>query len=290
MGKILEMPHPLERRAQKIEAALDRQEDAVNRSSRADADWKDATFELAIELAAAKKELRTNQAFGRWCNEHFGDNRLSHQDRAALVRWGEDPEGTRAMLVNETSRSIQRIDARLTRPSKTPTRVNRAEEAAKVIKAETGKWPDRKTLVRVSGISSRNVDNALRTVKAVEAAQGAPTEITYTKAQEYHIEARVKAAVRARLDELEKDFETRVIARNQEEIAKLFPMLQELQEQAKLNEKYYRDLLVKNSIFTKSEGLDILRACHPDNSATDEVRKRAFIAVNAKKSYMQGEG
>ena len=90
------------------------------------------------------------------------------------------------MLVNETSRSIRMIDQRLYNTVKTPARVNRAEEAARVIKAETGKWPDRKTLVRVSGISPRNVDNALRTV---ESHRGCTRllrqEITYTKAQEY---------------------------------------------------------------------------------------------------------
>ena len=77
MGKVIEMPDPLERRAQKIEAALDRQEDANDRSSRADKDWKEATFELAVELTAAKKELRTNRAFGGgammsfWCTPSY---------------------------------------------------------------------------------------------------------------------------------------------------------------------------------------------------------------------------
>ena len=288
MGKVIEMPDPLERRAQKIEAALDRQEDANDRSSRADKDWKEATFELAVELTAAKKELRTNRAFGKWCDDRFGGNRLPIHDRAALVRWGDDPEGTRAMLVNETSRSIRMIDQRLYNTVKTPARVNRAEEAAKVIKAETGKWPDRKTLVRVSGISPRNVDNALRTVKAIEAAQIAPTEITYTKAQEYHIEARIKATVKIRLDELEKEFEARVISKNQEEIAKLFPDLEELQKAAVLNERYYREMVAKEAVLTLQEWHDLVFLAH-NKEVSEERKKRAAQTLITNKLRLTGE-
>ena len=285
MGKVIEMPDSLERRAQKIWDALDRQEDANERSFKADNDWRGATFELAVELAAAKKELRTTNAFGKWCFERFGDNRISHQDRAALVRWGEDPEGTRTMLMATTSRSIQMIDQRLTRASRrSPTRVNKAEEVVRAIKAETGKWPDRKIVSELSGVSERAVDNAMRTVKAVEEARAAPVEITYTKAQEYHLEARLKV-----LDaEREKTFEARVTARNQEDIAKLFPRLQEIQNQAELNEKTYREMIAKIAVLTKAEYVDILFCVHNEHVEADR-RKRAGIALIAKKLQLTGE-
>ena len=188
------------------------------------------------------------------------------------------------MLMATTSRSIQMIDQRLTRASKSPTRVNKAEEVVRAIKAETGKWPDRKIVSELSGISERAVDNAMRTVKAVEEARAAPVEITYTKAQEYHLEARLKV-----LDaEREKTFEARVTARNQEDIAKLFPRLQEIQDQAELNEKTYREMIAKIAVLTKAEYVDILFCVHNEHVEADR-RKRAGIALIAKKLQLTGE-
>ena len=285
VGNVVGMPDPFERRAQRIEAAMARR-------AKGDEEWIEGTLELATELVGARADHGDDdRKFGIWLKGRFGSNQIPHQDRAILIREGKDLGQMRIALEKTDNRSLQRIfttnskDASAKTPPVGGAKTKSVHAAIQTNEALGNKLSQR-DLAEMLGVSTSTVGEATRDLKAAQAAE----TITYTKAQEYHIEARVKAIVKARLDELEKDFETRVIARNQEEIAKLFPMLQELQEQAKLNEKYYRDLLVKNSIFTKSEGLDILRACHPDNSATDEVRKRAFIAVNAKKSYMQGEG
>ena len=169
--------------------------------------------------------------------------------------------------------------------TRSPQRVNKAEEIVKAIRAETGKWPDRKTVSDISGVSPRAVDNAMRTVKAVEEARTVSEVFTYTKAQDHHLEARLKV-----LDaEREKTFNERVAAQNREDIAKLFPKLQTIQDQAALNEKLYRELIAKHAIFTEAECMDIIKACHPDNSATTEVRQRAFIAINAKKLQLTGK-
>ena len=167
-------------------------------------------------------------------------------------------------------------------------RVNKAEEVVRAIKAETGKWPDRKTVSDISGVSPRAVDNAMRTVKAVEEARAAPAEITYTKAQEYHIEARIKAGIRANMLMLEQQFEARVVEKNQEDIAKLFPRLQEIQDQAALTEKTYREMIAKIAVLTKAEYVDILFCVHNEHVEADR-RKRAGIALIAKKLQLTGE-
>ena len=89
--------------------------------------------------------------------------------------------------------------------------------------------------------------------------------------------------------EREKTFEARVIAKNQKEIAELFPRLQEMQDRAALNEKLYREQLQKIAVFKKGEYLDIIKTCHPDNSASAEVRHRAFVVVMAKQLRATGE-
>ena len=283
MGKIIEMPDPLECHAQKIEAALDRQDDARERGAKAAGDWREATFELAVELAEAKKSLRNNtKAFGAWCAKRFGDNRLPHQDRAALVRWGQDPEGTRAMLVNEMSQSIQGIDARVTRSSNShrPPSPKRDQVKAFVhaYKAEHGVNPPYALVEEETGVSNNVVIRAFGEVK-LEA------EPKLTKGQNYDVEAHIKVRMR----ELEKEFEARVTVRNKEDIDKAFPRLQELQDKAALSEKLYREQLQKIAVFKKNEYLDIIKTCHPDNSASAEVRHRAFVVVMTKQLRATGE-
>jgi len=151
--------------------------------------------------------------------------------------------------------------------TRSPQRVNKAEEIVKVIRAETGKWPDRKTVSDISGVSPRAVDNAMRTVKAVEEARTAPEVFTYTKAQNHHLEARLKV-----LDaEREKTFKERVAAQNREEIVRLFPKLQEMQDQAALTEKTYREMIAKKTVLDRKIYYDLLFLSH--NKEVDEDRK-----------------
>ncbi len=198
------------------------------------------------------------------------------------------------MLVNETSRSIRVIDERLTRTGKSdstdsrrgkpPIKTDAAINIGRAMVNQTGELPTRNEIAKAAGVHNSIADTALKVVKAEYAAKIAPPQPQFTKAQEYHIEAQVKIRFR----ELEKEFEAHVTARNQEDIAKLFPKLQEIQDQAALNEKLYRELIAKHAIFTEVECMDIIKACHPDNSATPEVRQRAFIAINAKKFQLTG--
>ena len=184
MGKVIEMPDALERRAQKIEAALVRQDDAEDRSIKANQDWRDATLELAVELAGAKAELNNNdKKFGDWCKGRFGENRININDRAALVRWGVDPEGTRAMLAKENSRSIQMIDRRFCSVTKPPhlTTAKREEAEAfiRAYKAERGVYPTVIQACEGSGLSRIVIEPALATVKTED--RTAPTELRYLK-------------------------------------------------------------------------------------------------------------
>ena len=57
MAEVIKMPDLLERRAQKIDAALNRQDMANARTEEAAHDWRAATLELAVELASAKLEM-----------------------------------------------------------------------------------------------------------------------------------------------------------------------------------------------------------------------------------------
>ena len=284
---VIKMPDQLERRAQKIDAALTRQDDANDRSDKADEDWRAATLDLAVELAGAKAELNNNdQAFGKWCSERFGGNRIPHQDRAALVRWGANPEGTKAMLAKDNSRSIQMIDRRFTNASKpartTTAKREEAEASIRIHKAIHGVYPTVLEAGKVTGLSRIVIEPALATVKAEDRV--APTELRFTKAQDAHVEARLKA----RRQELEREFDARVMAENKRQIDILFPKLEKIQESAKLAEKYQREQLEKNDVFTEAEYRDLLLCTHEANPSED-TRQRAFMVLNAKKFQLTGK-
>lgn len=295
MAEVIKMPDLLERRAQKIEAALDRQDMANARTEEATRDWREATLELAVELASVKLEMNNNdRAFGAWCDKRFGGNRINTNDRAALVRWGADPDGTRKMLAKEDSRSIQMIDRRFcnaTKPPKapapdTPKRI----EAADAIRAHVsvhGKVPTVQEAMKASGLSRIVVEPALATVKAENRI--APSTHTYTKAQEHHVEARVKVEVKAAMEQLHKSFESEVQKRNKADIDRLFPDLEKLRESAALNERHYREMIEKEAIFTETEFTTILTCLHPDNSASKEKRDTAFKAFHAVKLKLTGK-
>ena len=286
-NNVVKMPDLLERRAQKIDAALARQDDANDRSDKADEDWRAATLDLAVELAGAKSELNNdNQAFGKWCDGRFGDNRITINDRAALVRWGADPEGTRLMLAKENSRSIQMIDRRLCNATKTPrTTTAKREEAEASIrthKAVHGVYPTVLEAGKETGLSRIVIEPALATVKAEDRV--APAELRFTKAQDAHVEARLKMLSK----QLEADFNARVMAENKKQIDILFPKLEKIQESAKLAEKYHREQIEKNAVFTEAEYRDLLLCTHEANPS-EETRQRAFMVLNAKKFQLTGK-
>jgi hypothetical protein len=79
----------------------------VNRNKAQD-DWVTATLELCIAFAEARLEFTSDQQFGMWVMAH-DEFKLNHQDRAAAIQMGMDPELTKAVLVKTERRSLQLI-------------------------------------------------------------------------------------------------------------------------------------------------------------------------------------
>ena len=198
---IVKMPDRLERRAQKIEAAMARR-------AKGDEEWVEGTIELAVELAGARSDCGDDDTrFGAWIRGRFGDNRLPRGDQEALIRWGRDPEGTRFLFTNTTNLSIRYIDQTLHRNVQgSPDTVKReeAKEAIRVHKATYGVYPSVIEACRDTGLSRIVIEPALAAVKAEDRI--APSEIRFTKAQEHHVEMRVKIELKAATEQLHKSF------------------------------------------------------------------------------------
>jgi hypothetical protein len=231
---------------------------------------------LSVSLAAIRAKFKDNEAFGKACSEHgLGENIVSRNDRYILIEWAERPEWTRTVLEKTERTSVRTIHEKewktsLHNPVQSPQRDNKVEAIARAYKDKTGKWPDSKLLGEMAGVSSRAADNALRVVKEVERAGGLET-VTYVKAQDYHIEARIKVGIKILDMEREKTFKERVAAQNREEIARLFPKLQEIQDQAALTEKTYREMIAKKTVLDRKIYYDLLFLSH--NKEIDEDRK-----------------
>jgi hypothetical protein len=186
-----------------------------------------------------------------------------------------------AKLLGVSTSSVEKVKA------KRKTRPNKPEAIATAMKVVTGKFPDRDELSKVAGIHPRSADNTLRVVKRVEEvqeAQGTPIELRFTKAQELHIEARIKAEAA----QLMATFNAAVEQKVNEILANRDKQDIETIEQA-------NTLLAHSSgrlrpPFTAEEYASVLlRALHPDTS-TPENRLEAFKLVNNKKLLLRDEG
>ena len=256
---------------------------------------------LSASLKAIRARFSDNEAFGKSCAEHgLGENVINKNDRAYLIQWAERPEWTRTVLEKTERTSVRTIHEKewlenslhhvmKSQENQNQTTVKRreAEEWIRDYKLTSGSYPTVIEACEGTGFSRIVIEPALAAVKAED--RTAPSTMTFTKAQEHHVEMRVKIEVKAAVEQLNASFDTEVQKRVKAEIDKLFPGLEKLREDAKRDIKIYRDLIAKNALFTEMEVMDIIKACHPDNSATKEARSRAFVAVNAKKFILMGK-
>lgn len=103
---------------------------------------------------------------------------------------------------------------------------------------------------------------------------------------------RLAAAIRQHQKKLDREFELRVQAATKERTDKLFPMLQKLEDEARLNERIYREFMQKQKkIMTVAEYTLVCSLLHPDSriSASDERLRRAFQMFEPKIFALTGE-
>lgn len=291
---VVKLPDLLERRAIKIEAAMVRR-------TKGRTEWIEGTIELAIELAGAKADHNSTQEFGKWFTDRFSNPTISKDERPILARWGAaTADEIRAVLEKDESTSIQGIDNRnpglgvpvrtYTKPAAPPPPPPKTtmvrEEVKDVIrahKAQHGVYPSVAEVTQESKRSRIVAEPALAAVIAEDTI--APKTFTFTKAQDAQLEARLKVLDRQRA----ATFEARVQEEYQKRVALMFPNIEKLREDATRKEKTYREALEKIAILKEPEYMDILKTCHPDNSASKEVRERAFITVQSKKLQLTGK-
>lgn len=80
---------------------------AIDRCDKSRADWIEASIELAGLLCEARARYPMNERFSKWLDEH--EIKLNAEDRAALLKLGQNIEAMRVILDRSESRSYQHI-------------------------------------------------------------------------------------------------------------------------------------------------------------------------------------
>lgn len=80
---------------------------AIMRSEKATEDWQEAQVELATLLVEARRRYPAHQKFAHWLDEN--EIKLNSDDRAALLKLGQNPAAMRVILQNTSRRSIRLI-------------------------------------------------------------------------------------------------------------------------------------------------------------------------------------
>ena len=282
---VVKMPDRLERRAQKIEAAMTRRENG-------DTEWIEGTIELAVELAGARADHGDDdRKFGVWLKGRFGNNQLPHQDRSILIKWGKDPGRMRVMLEKTENRSIQRIDSIFTTNSKDTAqglggpKLREAKDKILAYEAVKGKLPPADRHFEMPGIKPSTYDRAIREVRGVRAEAEMLGPLKLTKATAVHIESILARRTR----ELEDAFRDHVRKAAQKLYDENFPTLEQEKLEAFQQKRDYERLFNNHEhIFTMAEYNDLLLCTHEANPS-DETRKRAFMALNARKFQLTGK-
>lgn len=97
---VFQLPTLLERLASEISAHL-------KRNARNHEEWIEIQVGLCARLAEARGQFPANIEFGQWCEANGFD--ISHQDRAAAIAMGGQPEALRKCLEATERRSLRRI-------------------------------------------------------------------------------------------------------------------------------------------------------------------------------------
>lgn len=103
---------------------------------------------------------------------------------------------------------------------------------------------------------------------------------------------KVAAAIRQATKKLEREFEPRVQAEVKRRNEKIFPLLQQRENEAYRREKLYREYLQRTKkIMTIAEFTLVCSLLHPDSriSASEERLRRAFQMFEPKKFALTGE-
>jgi hypothetical protein len=272
----------------KLEWLATRIKDDIAKIEQSREDWVSTTLDLAAALAEAREHFKDNHSFSRWLEKN--QFLISHQDRSALIAFGQDIERAKLILGQTESRSVRRIydkEFRLTsagKMKKSPVKkgLTVTPETQKALDAydelkSMGVEPTQVEVEEKAGVSSTSVRRAFTITKTKEAILEVEPDLT---GMPKSWASKYEAAVRRKVMQLEAEYDRRRMEQVQKHIEEyLMP--------------FYRDKLAKaeqimaigKKPFTVDEYRQLLAALHPDS--TVESRTKTFIMVKDREHLLR---
>lgn len=300
--KVTPLPTLLERIGQRIDQAWQRTRKGAD-------EWIEGSLELAQALAEGRGRFSADKAFGDWLVLERHDH-VNKNDRAALIGMATDLALAREVLTKTESRSYDLIwrgvqdrfpsvrkpdkpkrgrRAKGTGTSKATHQRDKAREAIEAMEAN-GEIVLRDTVVKRARVSNGTADTAIAEHFATKEATAKAHQ---TAAEDQDIagvsakgKIKLEDAIRIHKARLDKQFEQRVNAevRRQIDAASDFTR----QENKRLRQEVHslNQTLSDQAVFTKEQYRHMLMLCHPDSSASPQLKAELLQVLVEKKKRL----
>jgi hypothetical protein len=252
----------------------------------------DGVFELQQERTAAMQiaKIVTSMDIGNGIDGYFidvtinghpiplsecGNARPSH-----IMAWYNEMRREHTAL--PTAHAVSR-KAPSQKPYGGPKR-DKAVAAILTYEAEHGELPSAVWGETAPGVTPSTYYHTLREIKSIRAGAAGP--LKFTKAQEQHVEAKLKAHMKRSNAEFDERVRLAVLEENKDYRAVLDKSKREASEKFLMYEELINNY---NTIFTEAEFANIRFCLHPDNSASADKRQLAFTTFNIKKLQLTGK-
>jgi hypothetical protein len=300
------LPTLLERLGRRIDAAW-------QRIRKGDSEWIEGSLEAMQALTEGRERFPSHQAFGAWLREH-GHDHFSDHERAALISLANDIKVARELLSETKSRSYELIwrnnrerfaSVRKTKPRGRPKgsknqprndaapetpQTDRAYEEIVKAQAEGHSIPPKKEFAKVIGVSHTAVEKALdrvhqeqeRATTVIEAEDRALAEAPFTDKGKLKIED----AIRIHKSRLDKQFEQVVNAEVRRRIDAANDAMRANYARLSQENLNLTRIVSQRGVFTETQYRQMLMLCHPDSSASPELKAELLQVLVQNKTRL----
>jgi hypothetical protein len=257
-----------------------------------------AIIEYGTALLEGRAEFPSKERFGQWIVAEGLDQTKpfdQQQERTAAMRiaelsfqgtvpWNDCPHRRPSHIMSWWRKRDQTAPdpAKETKSYGGPKR-DKAVAAILTYEAEHGELPSAVWGETAPGVTPSTYYHTLREIKSIRA--GAVGPLKFTKAQDQHVEAKLKAHIKRFNAEFDERVRLAVLEENKDYRAVLDKSKREASEKFLMYEELINSY---NPIFTKAEYHDILFCTH-NKEVSEERKHRASLALIAKKFQLTGE-
>lgn len=295
------LPTLLERLGRRIDQAW-------QRIQKGEGEWVEGSLELAQALAEGRGRFSANKAFGDWLVVERHDH-VNKDDRAALINLAADLTVARDVLNKTKRRSYKLIwteekgrflhaektdKPKRGRPKGSPSRTTQRKRAGEIIKTmeALGETVTEKAVAERAGVGKGTADVAITahfTAKeaAAEARQIALEDQWLDDAKfSDKSKATIADAIRIKTTRLDKQFEQVVNAEVRRRIDAANDAMRANYARLSQENLNLTRIVSQRGVFTETQYRQMLMLCHPDSSASPELKAELLQVLVQNKTRL----